>query len=52
MKFVYASKDMAVSESLKGRVEKKLGKLERYFREEPEASIRFKVQKGAYRRKK
>ena len=47
MKFVYASKDMAVSESLKARVEKKLGKLERYFREEPEASIRFKVQKGA-----
>ena len=47
MKFVYASKDMAVSESLKTRVEKKLGKLERYFREEPEATIRFKVQKGA-----
>ena len=47
MKFVYASKDMAVSDSLKSRVEKKLGKLERYFREEPEATIRFKVQKGA-----
>ena len=47
MKFVYTSKDMVVSESLKARVEKKLGKLERYFREEPEASIRFKVQKGA-----
>lgn len=47
MKFIYASKDMAVSDSLKTRVEKKLGKLERYFREEPEASVRFKVQKGA-----
>lgn len=47
MKFIYASKDMAVSDSLKNRVEKKLGKLERYFREEPEASVRFKVQKGA-----
>ena len=47
MKFVYASKDMAVSDSLKSRVEKKLSKLERYFREEPEANIRFKVQKGA-----
>ena len=46
MKFVYASKDMAVSESLKSRVEKKLSKMERYFREEPEATIRFKVQKG------
>ncbi|MBQ8506434.1 MAG: ribosome-associated translation inhibitor RaiA [Clostridia bacterium] len=47
MKFVYTSKDMAVSDSLKTRVEKKLGKLERYFREEPEATVRFKVQKGA-----
>lgn len=47
MKFVYASKDMAISDSLKGRVEKKLSKMERYFREEPEATIRFKMQKGA-----
>ena len=41
MKFVYASKDMAVSESLKTRVEKKIGKLERSFREEPVATMRF-----------
>ena len=47
MKFVYASKDMQVSEALKSRVEKKLGKLERYFRDEPEATVRFKTQKGA-----
>ena len=47
MKFIYASKDMAVSDSLKSRAERKLSKLERYFREEPEATIRFKVQKGA-----
>lgn len=47
MKFVYTSKDMAVSDSLKTRAEKKLSKLERYFRDEPEATIRFKVQKGA-----
>ena len=47
MKFIYASKDMAVSDSLKSRAEKKLSKLERYFREEPEATIRFKLQKGA-----
>ena len=46
MKFVYTSKDMAVSDSLKSRAEKKLSKLERYFREEPEATIRFKMQKG------
>ena len=47
MKFVYASKDMQVSDALKDRVEKKLSKLERYFRDEPEATIRFKMQKGA-----
>ena len=47
MKFVYASKDMAISESIKARVEKKLSKMDRYFRDEPEATVRFKVQKGA-----
>ena len=47
MKFVYASKDMVISDSLKSRVEKKLGKLERYFHDEIEASVRFKMQKGA-----
>ena len=47
MKFVYASKDMAVSDSLRSRVEKKLTKLERYFHDEPEATVRFKMQKGA-----
>ncbi len=47
MKFVYASKDMAISDSLKSRVEKKLTKLERYFHDEPEATVRFKMQKGA-----
>ncbi len=47
MKVVYASKDVEISKGLKARVEKKLSKLSRYFREEPEATIRFKVQKGA-----
>ena len=47
MKFVYIGKGMEVSESLKARVEKKLSKMERYFREEPEATVRFKMQKGA-----
>lgn len=47
MKYTYSGKGMDVSDSLKARVEKKLGKLERYFRDEPEASIRFKQQKGA-----
>ena len=47
MKYTYNGKGMEVSESLKARVEKKLGKLERYFRDEPEATVRFKQQKGA-----
>ena len=47
MKYTYTGKGMEVSESLKARVEKKLGKLERYFRDEPEATVRFKQQKGA-----
>ena len=47
MKFVYASKGIEVSENLKARVEKKLGKMERYFNQEAEATVRFKQQKGA-----
>ncbi len=47
MKFVYIGKGMEVSESLKARVEKKLGKMERYFNKEAEATVRFKQQKGA-----
>lgn len=46
MKFIYSSRDMAVTDSLKSRVEKKLAKFERFFRDEPEANIRFKIQKG------
>ena len=47
MKFVYTGKGMEVSESLKARVEKKLGKMERYFNQDAEATVRFKQQKGA-----
>lgn len=47
MKFIYTGKGMEVSESLKARVEKKLGKMERYFSQEAEATVRFKQQKGA-----
>ncbi len=47
MKYTYTGKGMEVSESLKARVEKKLGKMDRYFPEEPEVSVRFKQQKGA-----
>lgn len=47
MKYTYSGKGMEVSESLQARVEKKLGKFERYFHGEPEATVRFKQQKGA-----
>ena len=46
MKYIFTGKGMEVSDSLKARVEKKLNKLERYFREEAEATVRFKQQKG------
>ncbi|MCQ2437590.1 MAG: ribosome-associated translation inhibitor RaiA [Clostridia bacterium] len=46
MKFTYTAKGMEVTDSLKARVEKKLGKTERYFRDEPEATVRFRQQKG------
>ena len=45
MKFTYSGKDI-VSESLQERAEKKLGKFDRYFKEEPETLLRFRMQKG------
>jgi len=47
MKYTYAGIGLEVTESLKARAEKKLSKLERYFRDDPEATVRFKQQKGA-----
>ena len=45
MKYVYVGKEV-VSDSLKARAEKKLGKLDRYFSREAEALIRFRQQRG------
>lgn len=47
MKYIYTAKGIEISESLKARLEKKLNKLERYFRDEPEATVMFKQLKGA-----
>ena len=47
MKYIYTGKGMEVTDTLKARVEKKLGNFERYFRDEPEVTVRFKLQKGA-----
>ena len=46
MKYIFTGKGMEVSDSLKARVEKKLNKLDRYFREEAEATVRYMQQKG------
>ena len=46
MKYVYVGKEV-VSDSLKARAEKKLGKLDRYFDREAEAIIRLRQQRGA-----
>ena len=45
MKYVYVGKEV-VSDSLKARAEKKLGKMDRYFSREAEALIRFRQQRG------
>ena len=45
MKYVYVGKEV-VSDSLKARAEKKLGKLDRYFNRDAEALIRFRQQRG------
>ena len=45
MKYVYVGKEV-VSDSLKARAEKKLGKLDRYFSRDAEALIRFRQQRG------
>ena len=45
MKYVYVGKEV-VSDSLKARAEKKLGKMDRYFNRDAEALIRFRQQRG------
>ena len=46
MKFVYSGKGMEVSDSLQARIEKKLGKLDRYFDREAEAIVRLRQMRG------
>ena len=45
MKCVFVGKEV-VSDSLKARAEKKLGKLDRYFTKPAEALVRFRQQRG------
>ncbi len=45
MKFTFTCKKISLNDSIKAYAEKKIGKLEKYFREEPEASVTFAVEK-------
>ena len=45
MKFTYTCKKISLNDSVKAYAEKKVGKLEKFFKEEPEASVTFSVEK-------
>ena len=46
MKITMSGKGFEISDSLRERVEKKLAKLDRYFREDAEANVRVAQEKG------
>lgn len=46
MKFTFTDKKVTLPRSVHDYAEKKVGKLERYFHTEPEASVVFSVEKG------
>jgi putative sigma-54 modulation protein len=49
MKFTITEKKLKVSDELKAYAEKKVGKLDRFFRTESEAFITFGTERGRYR---
>ena len=46
MKFTFTCKKISLNDSIKAYAEKKIGKLEKYFKEEPEAIVTFAVEKN------
>lgn len=46
MKFTFTDKKVNIPNRVHAYAEKKIGKLDRYFRNEPEASVIFSVEKG------
>ena len=46
MKFTFTDKKVNIPDRIHNYAEKKIGKLDRYFKTEPEASIVFSVEKG------
>lgn len=45
MKFTFTCKKISLNDSVKDYAEKKIGKLDKYFRSEPEASVTFSVER-------
>ena len=45
MKCTFSCKKVSLSDSIKDYAEKKIGKLDRYFQEEPSAFVTFSVEK-------
>ena len=45
MKFTFACKKISLNDSVKAYAEKKIGKLDKYFRSEPDATVTFSVEK-------
>ena len=49
MKFTFAEKKMDSSEDLRAYAVKKIGKLDRFFRNEAEAYVTFSIERGRFR---
>ena len=49
MRFTFMEKKMQVSDELKTYAEKKIGKLDKFFKNETEAFVTFSVERGRYR---
>jgi len=48
MKFTFTEKKMNSSEELRSYAEKKIGKLDRFFRQEAEAFVTFSIERGRF----
>ena len=48
MRFIYTEKKVEISEALREYAEKKLSKLDRYFKHDAEARISFRIERGRH----
>lgn len=49
MKFTFIEKKLRVSDELRGYAERKIGKMDRFFKNETEAYVTFSAERGRYR---